>query len=122
VITPTDLILADTCKTIQVRDCHGRNLTVRRINAIDRLRLLKTAGPDLSQNDAWLNMAALTLSLMEIEGVPRPTPTNERQIEVLVTELGDDGLRAIADALNEEDKALSLFNGTPEGNVAGTSD
>jgi hypothetical protein len=121
VITPTELILADTCKTIQIRDCLGRNLTVRRINAIDRLRLLKTAGPDLSQNDAWLNMAALTLSLMEIDGVPRPTPTNERQIETLVMELGDDGLRAIAEALNENDKAELLVAGAPEGNVAGTS-
>jgi hypothetical protein len=120
VTTPTDLILANASKTIQVRDCKGRNLTVRRINAIDRLRLLKAAGPDLSQNDAWLNMAALTLSLVEIDGTPRPAPVNERQIENLITELGDEGLRAVAKALNENDDAQLLFDGPPEGNAVGT--
>jgi hypothetical protein len=121
VTTPTDFILANACKTVQIRDCTGRNLTVRRINAIDRLRLLKVAGPDLSQNDAWLNMAALTLSLVEIDGIPRPAPINERQIETLVTELGDDGLRAVAQALSENDEAQLLFKGSPEGNAVGTS-
>jgi hypothetical protein len=115
------LILANAYKTIQVRDCMGRNLTVRHINAIDRLRLLKAAGPDLSQNDAWLNMAALTLSLVDIDGIPRPAPVNERQIEALVTELGDEGLRAVAEALSANDESQVLFDGPPEGNAVGTS-
>jgi len=82
--------------------------------------LLKAAGPVLSQNDAWLNMAALAISAVEVNGTPRPTPTNERHIESAVSELGDDGLHAIADALGTEDEASLLFDGQPEGNVEGT--
>lgn len=119
-ITPTRLIVSDLNRTFEIHDNLGRSLKVRRINALDRLRLLKAAGPDLSQNDAWLNMAALVMSLMEINGAPRPTPINERQIEASVAELGDQGLEAIAEALDENNTAALLFDGPPEGNFAGT--
>ena len=88
-ITPTSLIVSSSYKPFDVQDGLGRNLKIRRINALDRLRLLKAAGPELSQNDAWLNMAALALSVTEIDGTPRATPINERQIETTVSELGD---------------------------------
>jgi hypothetical protein len=119
-VTPTDIIVSNANKSLEVSDALGRRLMIRRLNALDRLRLLKAAGPELSQNDAWLNMAGLACSVIEINGAPRPTPINERQIEAAVTELGDTGLQATADALNEIDEVASLFDGPPEGNVAGT--
>ena len=119
-ITPTDLVVATANRTLEIFDGRGRKLTVRRINALDRLRLLKAAGPELSQNDAWLNMAALTISVVEIDGIPRPTPTNERQVESAVSELGDSGLHAIAEALRSDDGSTLLFDGPPEGNAVGT--
>jgi hypothetical protein len=119
-ITPTDFFVSNANKTFEVVDHLGRKITIRRINALDRLRLLKAAGPVLSQNDAWLNMAALAISAVEINGIPRPTPTNERHIESAVSDLGDGGLHAIAEALGTEDEATLLFDGQPEGNVEGT--
>ena len=119
-MTPTSLMVSKALQTMEIHDGLGRTLTIRRINALDRLRLLKAAGAELSQNDAWLNIAALTLSVLEIDGVPRPTPTNERQIEAAVTELGDVGLDAVSEALTESDTATLLFDGPPEGNVLGT--
>jgi hypothetical protein len=119
-ITPTSLIISNLHQPIEIKDALGRPLVIRRIGALDRLRLLKAAGPDLSQNDAWLNMAALALSVMEINGTPQPTPINERQIEAAITELGDRGLQAVAEALSEANAASLLFDGNPEGNVVGT--
>jgi hypothetical protein len=119
-MTPSEFITVSTDKTIETRDSTGRSLKVRRINALDRLRLLKTAGPVLSQNDGWLNMAALTLAVTEIDGVPRPTPNSEKQIEAAVTTLGDSGLRAIAEVLSECEDENSFFEGPPEGNAEGT--
>lgn len=118
--TPTRLIISNAGKTLEILDSEGRRLTIRRINALDRLRLLKAAGPELSQNDAWLNMAALAISVVEVNGTPRVTPTSERQIEAIISELGDNGLQTISDALRENDGATLLFDGPPEGNVAGT--
>jgi hypothetical protein len=119
-ITPTDLIVSNANRTFEVVDDLGRKLTIRRVNALDRLRLLKAAGPVLSQNDAWLNMAALATSVVEIDGIPRPTPTNERHIEAIISDLGDSGLYAIADALSTNDDSTLLFDGSPEGNAEGT--
>jgi hypothetical protein len=113
-------IAPGACDRIEVHDGNGRSIAVRRINALDRLRLLKAAGPELSQNDAWLNMAALAFSVTDINGTPRLTPTNEHQIEATISELGDVGLEAIADALMTSEEATTLFDGPPEGNVEGT--
>ncbi len=118
--TPTDLIVTNSRRTREVRDELGRTLTVRRIDALGRLRLLKAAGSELSQNDAWLNMAALAVSVVEVDGTPRPTPLNERQVEAAVAELGDAGLQAIANCLSEEDDGALLFDGPPGGNASGT--
>jgi hypothetical protein len=120
VSTPTELIVSAASPTIQTHDSLGRTLTIRRIHALDRLRLLKLAGPELSQNDAWLNMAALALSVTEIDGIPRAPPVTERHIEATVSELGDFGLQAAAEALSEDDDGRSLFKGAPEGNAEGT--
>jgi hypothetical protein len=117
-MTPSEFFSASANQTIDIRDSIGRSLRVRRINALDRLRLLKAAGPILSQNDGWLNMAALTLAVTEIDGVPRPPPNSEKQIEAAVSTLGDSGLQTVAEALNDNDQ--SLFEGGPEGNVEGT--
>jgi hypothetical protein len=120
VTTPTELVVSAASQTIQTRDNLGRTLTIRRLHALDRLRLLKLAGPELSQNDAWLNIAALAVSVTEIDGVPRAPPVTERQVETTVSELGDLGLQAAAEALSEDDDGRSLFDGPPEGNAEGT--
>ena len=118
--TPTSLIMSDANRRFDVIDSIGRKLAIRRINALDRLRLLKAAGPELSQNDAWLDVAALAISVVEIDGVPRTIATNERQIEAMVSELGDSGLQSVAEALGGNDEGSALFNGPPEGNAVGT--
>jgi len=120
-MAPGSTIITSANRTSEVLDKLGRRLIVRRINALDRLRLLKAAGPELSQNDAWLNLAALALSVSEIDGAPKPIPTNERQIEAIVAELGDSGLQTVSEVLSDMDEESSLFEGTPEGNVVGTS-
>ena len=119
-MNPTELILKSNARSVAVNDDTGRLLTVRALTALDRLRLLKAAGPELSQNDAWLNMAALVVSVSEINQIPKAMPVNERQIEQLIAELGDPGLSAVADALAEMAKEDSVFGGPSEGNVVGT--
>jgi hypothetical protein len=119
-IAPSRGIVERSQDIYAVRDELGRNLGVRRLNALQRLRLLKAAGPVLSQNDAWLNIAALACSVVEVDGVPRVAPGTEAQIETLVSELGDAGLRAVADVLMEQPETSEFFDGSPEGNAPGT--
>lgn len=100
-----------------VLDSRGRTLTVRRLNVLDRLRLFKAAGSVLAENSPWLGMAVLAASVAEIDGVPVPVPINEHQIEATVVRLGDEGLTAIANVLDEEeDEPME----TRAGNLPGT--
>lgn len=82
-------------------DAQGRRLALRRLTALDKLRLLKAAGPVLAHNQPWLGIAVLAASVTAIDDVPVPPPGNEAQVEALVARLGDDGIAAVAEALSE---------------------
>jgi hypothetical protein len=80
----------------------GNRLTLRRLNALDKLRLFKAAGAILSQNEPWLGMALLASSVVAINEVPVPLSATEQQIEAMVARLGDSGIAAIATALHAD--------------------
>jgi hypothetical protein len=80
----------------------GSHLTLRRLNALDKLRLFKAAGPVLAQNEPWLGMALLASSVVAVDGVPVPLPTTESHIEAMVARLGDAGISAVAGALRPD--------------------
>jgi hypothetical protein len=99
-MTPSARIITTATETRTVTDGQGRLLEIRHLNALDRLRLFKAAGPLLVQNEAWLGMALLATSVIAVDGVPIPQPTNELQIEGVVGRLGNVGIAAVADALD----------------------
>jgi hypothetical protein len=103
-MTPSASIVAAATITETVIDADGRRLSVRRLNALDRLRLFKAAGPLLSQNQPWLGMALIACSVAGIDGVPVPPPSNEIQIEAMVGRLGDAGIVAVAHALQQSEE------------------
>jgi hypothetical protein len=100
--SPTQRHLQAVQQPQTIQDSQGRALTLRRLTALDRLRLFKAAGPQLAQNHLWLGMATLACSVSAIDDIPIPPPTNEPQIEALVARLGDPGLAAIAEALSPQ--------------------
>jgi hypothetical protein len=102
---PSAQIIASTGQPNVVTAADGRRLTLRRMNALDKLRLFKAAGPMLSQNEPWLGMALLACSVLAIDDVPVPAPANEQQIEALVARLGDTGIAAAASALTGHEMA-----------------
>ena len=99
-MTPSEAI--STSVLTDVTDTQGRRIALRRLTALDRLRLFKAAGPNLAHNDRWLGMAILAVSVAAIDDIPVPMPANEYQIEALVHRLGDSGIAAVATALEPE--------------------
>jgi hypothetical protein len=94
--TPSARIVAAAQATSEVADAEGRRLTLRRLNALDRLRLFKAAGATLAGNPGWMGLATLAFSVTAIDGVPVPQPASEPQVEAVVARLGDAGLAAVA--------------------------
>jgi hypothetical protein len=105
--TPSARVIAGAQAAPSVTDALGRRLHLRRLTALDKLRLFKAAGPGLAQNQPWLGMAVLAASVTAIDDVPVPAPTNEQQIEALVARLGDAGIAAVGDALVEVSATVS---------------
>lgn len=98
-MSPSQSILLGAADESEISDAFGRRIGLRRLNALDKLRLFKAAGPYLSQNQHWLGMAMLASSVSSINDVPVPPPANEQQVEAMVERLGDVGIAAIAKAL-----------------------
>lgn len=86
-----------------ITDAQGRALSLRRLTVLDRLRLFKAAGPVLAENAPWFGMAVLAASVEAIDGVPVPLPSSEAQIEAAVVRLGEEGLSAVAEALERDE-------------------
>ena len=101
-MSPSKTIVSESNRTRTVIDGRGRRLTIKHLTALDTLRLFKAAGAVLAQNEPWLTMAGLAFSALEIDSVPVPAPATESQIEGLIDRLGDDGLSAIAAAINDD--------------------
>ena len=101
-MTPSQAIMDEAARAFSTVDAKGRRLSLRRLTALDTLRLFKAAGPVLAQNEPWLSMAGLAFSVLEIDEVPVPAPVTESQIEGLIDRLGDEGLAAIASTLKDE--------------------
>jgi hypothetical protein len=94
--TPSQLLIGAAAQVGTTSDAAGRRLTVRRLTAVDRLRLFKAVGAELAQNPPYFGMAALAASVIDIDGVPVPPPMTEAQLEGLVQRLGDEGIEAVA--------------------------
>ena len=110
--SPSEQIVAAATALETRRDSLGRELTFKRLNALDRLRLFKALGPALSQNSAYLGMAMLAATVTVIDGIPVPASSTEAHIEALVAKLGDPGIAAAADS-HAASQGFSLGSATP---------
>lgn len=99
--TPSQTLVKASLQQVDVTDSRGRVLTVRRLGALDRMRLFAAAGAELSKNEQWIGLAALAASCVKIDGDQVPKPVSRLQIEALVERVDDEGFEAIAQAYSE---------------------
>jgi hypothetical protein len=86
---------------VTVKDANGRQITVRRLKTIDRMRLLEMVGAENALNDRYLGYATLAFAVSEIDGDPVPRLTNKIGLEGIVTRLDDVGFEAIGEAVRK---------------------
>jgi hypothetical protein len=99
--SPADAIVKTANKTARIMDARNRAIVIKKLTALERMRLFACAGPELSKNEQWIGLAALAASVVELEGEPVPKPNNRREIEFLVERLDDDGLTAVGEGYIE---------------------
>jgi hypothetical protein len=103
---PAAMVTAEAAR--EITDAQGRRIRLRRVGALEKLRLLKAVGPELAENEAYLGVALLAYACAAIDGIPLPAPVSEAQIEMTVERLGESGLAAIAAALAPAEGAAEV--------------
>src|SRR6185437_13049788 len=92
-------IIAEASKTVPVKDARGRAIEVRRPNNVTRRNARKAMSAESQTKMALMAEAMLAFLVVSIEGAPVLPPDNETKVEALQDRLGDDGVDAVAEAL-----------------------
>jgi hypothetical protein len=95
-LTPSESIVAEANGTVIVTDARGRAITIKRLNALDRMRMFEAIGADNCANPTYLGYAGLAYMVVDIDGDRVTIPRTKLQFEALIGRLEDDGLNAIA--------------------------
>jgi hypothetical protein len=91
----------DAPKTVTKKDAGGREIEVRKIKPIDRLRILEIIGAENSNNGPYLAFAVMAGSVTKIDGVDVPRMTTKLALEAMVSKLDDAGIAAVNAAFQE---------------------
>jgi hypothetical protein len=97
--TPSEAVIKAANATVTVKDERGREITVRRLKTLDRMRLLEMVGAENSLNDRYLGYATLAHCVVGIDGDPIPVCNSKVALEAVVQRLDDDGINAVASAV-----------------------
>ncbi len=112
--TPSAQIIKAANKTATAKDSLGREIGVRKLSTLDRLRLFRLAGPELAANEPWLEIAFLAYAVSSIDGDPVTRPNNLRELEFVIERLDDWGLAAAAEGyvkiVGDTDRDASVAN------------
>ena len=99
--TPSQTIVKAANQLQTKTDAGGRTIGIRRMQALDRLKMFEVVGAENAKNEAYLGYAALAFHVCSIDGEAVSRPSNKIQLEALIQRLGDDGLNAVGEAVEE---------------------
>jgi hypothetical protein len=99
--TPSQAIVKAANQPHTRTDASGRTIGIRKMQALDRLKMFEVVGPDNAKNEPYLGYAALAFHVASIDGDPVNRPSNKLQLEALIQRLGDDGMNAVGEAVQE---------------------
>jgi len=82
-------------KSGTITDPTGRELEVRLLSGMERMRLMRMWGP-AANVQIWLGNAMIASMVRSIDTIPVPLPVSVEAAERLVDKLGDDAIETIA--------------------------
>lgn len=86
-------------RTASVVDSRGRTIKIKKLSALDRMRLFKAVGAEDSENRLFMSYANAAAAVTELEGMSVSPVANQIQLSALVARLDEDGLEAVVNGL-----------------------
>lgn len=97
-LTPTpsqEVISSSRRQPATETDPTGRVFKVKYLTMLDKMRITRVLGAELSKNDSYTALASLAFTVIEIDGDAIAPPVSVREVEVLVERIGEEGAQAI---------------------------
>jgi hypothetical protein len=82
-----------------VKDSAGRTIKVKRLSALDRVRLFRAMGATDSENRMLQSYAATAAAVTEIDGAAVIFPMSSLQLDATIARLDEHGLSAAIEGL-----------------------
>jgi hypothetical protein len=83
-----------------ITDSRGRTIQLRKLDPLQQARLVIAVGGEISMNSVFMNGFALPAAMVVfIDDVGFGLPATLKQIESMLSELGEEGMAAITDSM-----------------------
>lgn len=99
--TPTQAFVKAANQGTTASDALGRLIGIRKLLALDRLRMFEVVGAENAKNEPYLGYAALAFHVCSIDGNAVARPSSKRDLEALIQRLGDEGMEAVSSMVQE---------------------
>jgi hypothetical protein len=97
-----------------VTDANGRQINWSPLSVLQQARLMRAVGSENSNNQAFMGVALLAATVIDIDGVPCPKAQTLAQVDAAIERLGDEGydalVRSMAALRPEEDDAEAAIS------------
>jgi hypothetical protein len=87
-------------RQVIVADGRGRRITLKKPSARALCRLLEVLG-DSARNQLYFAIVAPLMFIHDVDGIPVPLPETKNDLEILLDSLGQEGLRAVMQGLQQ---------------------
>lgn len=99
--SPSAQIIREAKKAVTVRDAQGREISIKRLLPLDRMKMFEIIGAANSSNEQYIGYAAIAFCVTAIDGDPVMRPRSKAEIEAIIQRLDDDGINAVSEGARE---------------------
>ena len=89
-LTPSQKVIADAQREVEVTGPSGRTYTLRRSDLVSQFWFVDAVGPQTASNQPFMLMATPMLYISKIDGEPRTMVKTRMQFDALLAKVGDD--------------------------------
>ncbi|GAB3249199.1 hypothetical protein [Chitinimonas naiadis] len=104
---PSQQVVAKAMASVTVPDANGRSITLRKPGILAQFRQIEMLG-DTASNLVYMNLVVPLLYISAINGEDEPAPITKAQLEALISRLGDEGVAAVHEGVQEHFRKTNI--------------
>lgn len=118
--TNSNSVIPSADQTVEITDALGRKLKIKPIDVLYESQLTRLFGAEAATNPAYMmGFVYPAASVCEIDGVPCPRPTTQKEIDDAIQRMGREGFSAFLQHLQSEmDQVKKLAEANEEKTAA----